>query len=61
MERGKYGKKEGEKSGGVVKVWRLSDWKHYAAVFEILKVRKEYILCSLLKISTPGKELKSER
>lgn len=60
MKRGKYGKKEGEKKGGVAKVWRLSNWKHYAAVFEILKARKEYILCSLLKISTQGKELKSE-
>lgn len=61
MKRGKYGKKEGEKSGGVAKVWRLSDWKHYAAVSEILKARKEYVLCSLLKISTKEKELKSER
>lgn len=37
MERGKYGKKEGEEKGGVAKVWRLSDWKHYAAVFWDLK------------------------
>lgn len=52
MEGGKYAKEEGEKKEGVAEVWWRSDWKHDAAVFEILK---EYILCSLLKISKQGK------
>lgn len=42
MEGRKKGKKgtEGEKKGRVTKVWSSSNWKHYAAVFEILKARK---------------------